>query len=472
MSKRWIDFIKERKEYFLLGAILVFGFLLRVYQLGNAPLWVDEATSTMAAKMILENGLPVLDSGWYYSSAYVLHYLMAFFLLFGQTEFFARFISVVFGLLTIVLAYFIGKEYSKSGGIISALFFAVFYLEVFFSRQARYYQLFQLAFFASLYFLYKSKENPKWLYPVIIAFFIAIDTHLEALVLAPFFILHILYYTRRQWFLSILPAIPLIRKLIPASGLSTGSVNVVSDYASKYFSYTTNMLYLLILFIPGLILGFLKKKRLTTTLVIPAIATLIGIFSLQTFAFRYVYFFVFLILLYSSVLLAIIYDKYGKLILIPLFLLIIIPSNLFFPLTYVNVIVPINYNFNDASAPYTDYKAVPVEIITQLKSNTTLISYYSSDVEFYIRKPDYVLPFSMTGIGDDQISINNSIGEVVDRYSGALILSEGPNKPYNLIADGFSVSKLKTNQREFFENLTRGCEVGYAANDLRVYSCA
>jgi hypothetical protein len=61
------------------------------------------------------------------------------------------------------LAYFIGKEYSKSGGIISALFFAVFYLEVFFSRQARYYQLFQLAFFASLYFLYKSKENPKWL---------------------------------------------------------------------------------------------------------------------------------------------------------------------------------------------------------------------------------------------------------------------------------------------------------------------
>ncbi|MBU2576558.1 MAG: glycosyltransferase family 39 protein [Nanoarchaeota archaeon] len=466
------SFLKKVKlEIILLCIILLFALFLRVYSLGSSPFWVDEAISARASVMILEKGVPILDSGWHYSSAYFLHYLMAFFMLFGQTEFFARFISVIFGLLTIVLAYFIGKEYSKSGGIISALFFTVFYLEVFFSRQARYYQLFQLAFFASLYFLYKSKENPQWLYLAIIAFFVAIDTHLEALILAPFFILHILYYNRRQWFLSILPVIPLIKKLIPASRLSTGSANVVSNYASKYFSYTTNMLYLIILFIPGLILGFFKRKRLTLTLMIPAIATLIGIFSLQTFAFRYAYFFMFLILLYSAVLFSWLYDRYGKLILIPLFLLIIIPSNLFFPYTYVNVIKPIDYNFNDISAPYTDYKAVPTDVITQLKSDITLISYYSADVEFYIRKPDYALPFTMTGIGEDQVSVNNSLGEVVDRYSGASILTGIPERPYNLVADSFSVSKLKPNQMELLANLTEECEVKYENWDLKIYGC-
>ena len=456
-----------KTEIILLAVILLFGFFLRIYALGNAPFWVDEATSAMNARMILEPSLSVFD----HVSAYVLHYGMAFFMLFGQTELLARFVSVIFGLLTIILAYFIGKEYSKSGGIISALFFSVFYLEVFFSRQARYYQLFQLAFFASLYFLYKSKENPKWLYLAIIAMFITIDTHLEGLVLAPIFILHILYFNRKQWFLSIFPAIPLIRKLIPASNLSTGSIELISNYASKYFAYTRNMAYLLILFVPGLIWAFMKKKRLTLTLILPALVTLIGIFSLQTFAFRYFYFFIFPILLYSALLFSFLYDKYGKLMLIPLLLVILIPSNLFFGQTYVNIIKPVDYNFNDYSAPYTDYKTVPMIVIDELKSNTTLLSYFSSDVYWYIRKPDFVIPFSLTGIGDDQVSMNNSEGEVIDRYSGALILKEVPNRPYNLIADEFSVSKLKPIQQGFFGNLTENCSISYSGLDLKVYFC-
>ncbi len=462
---------KIKAEWMILALILLFGFILRIYSLGNPPFWIDESISANVAQKIISTRISLLDSGWFYNSAYLFHYSMAFFMLFGQTEFFARFVSVIFGLLTILLAYFIGKEYSKSAGIITSLFFAVFYLEVFFSRQARYYQLFQLAFFASLYFLYKSKENPKWLYLAIIAFFIAIDTHMEGLILAPFFIIHILYYNKKQWFLSILPAIPLIKKLIPATKLSTGSMDVVSNYASRYFSYTTNMLYFLILFIPGLVLGFFKKKRLTLTLMIPALATLIGIFSLQTFAFRYAYFFAFPLLLYSAILFSWLYDKYGKLMLIPLILVLIIPSNLFFPQTYVNIIKPVNYNFNDYSAPFTDYKVVPVSVINELKLNTTLISYFSSNVEWYIRKPDYVLPFSMDGREDDQFSFNNSKGEVVDRYSGALILQNMPEKPYNFIADTFSVNKLKLNQKTFLYNLTENCTVSYTANDLKIYSC-
>lgn len=485
-----VNLKKIKLEYILLAIILIFGLFLRVYALGNPPLWVDEAISASVSKNILIKGVPILDSGWHYNSAYVLHYSIAFFMLFGQNEFWARFPSIIFGLLTILLAYVIGKEYSKTGGIISALFFSVFYLEVFFSRQARFYQLFQLAFFASLYFLYKSKEKPVYLIPAIALFFLALDTHLEALILAPFFILHILYYNKKQWFASILPAIPLINKLIPASKLSALQTQTTINYASNYYSFAHNMRYLLILFIPGLIWSFFKtsetsvsdsaqnsknsdKKRLTALILLPSIITLIGIFTLKTFALRYSYFFVFPLVLYSSLLLSFLYEKYGKIMLISIFLLLIFPSNLFFPSTYVNIIKPIDYNFNDYSAPYTDYKAVPANIINELKSNTILISYYSPDVEWYIRKPDYVLPFSMDGRGNDQISMNNSKEEIVDMYSGALILKQGqiPNKPYNLIADDFSVSKLKPSQRDNLNSLIKECNISYENNDVKIYEC-
>ena len=259
--KKFKFFKKLNSEYLLLAIILVFGFFLRIWKLGLPSLWIDESTSAIASMNILAKGLPLFDSGLLYGRAYLFHYLQAFFLLFGQTEFLARFVSVIFGLLTIFLAYKIGKEYSKSGGLISALFIAVFYLEVFYSRQARFYQLFQLMFFLSLYLLYKSKDNPKYLYASLIAFFITINTQIAGLVLAPFFIIHIVVYSKKwRKYLAILPGISLIQKFFPAKGLSADSASSVVNYASRYAGYTHNLLYMIILFVPGVIWGFFKKK--------------------------------------------------------------------------------------------------------------------------------------------------------------------------------------------------------------------
>lgn len=484
--KKIKELLISKKEIILLVLIFLFAFFIRVYALGVPSLWVDEAISANTAKCILEKGMPIFDSGLN-NGTYFLHYSMAFFMLFGQTEFFARFASVIFGLLTIFLAYKIGKEYSSSSGIISALFFAIFYLEVFFSRQSRYYQLLQLTFFACLYFLYKSKENPKYLPFSIISFFIALDTHLQALVLAPFIILHILYYTKKYWFLSIFPLIPLLKKFAGVVGV-TNSTNVQElttnyvqeatiNYASKYLSYTYNIVYLSVLFVIGIIVGFLKKKRLTLLILVPSIVALLGIFTLKTFAFRYAYFFVFPFLLYAGVLFGWLYDKYGKMILIPLLLIILIPSNLFYPYTYVNVIEPIDTQFLDSSAPYTDYKQIPQEIKEDMKKKT-LISYFSPDVEFYIKKPNLVVPFSMTGIGEDSISINVSTSSSennerisIDRYSGARIIEKIPLEEYYLTADKFSVSKLKLEQRELLKSLIENCTVSYSSSDLQIFHC-
>jgi len=502
ISNRSSKHKKINYSIIILIAILVFAFFLRIYALSYSPLWIDEATSGMAARMILEKGVPVFDSGALYARAYVYHYSEAFFLLFGQNDFDARIFSVIIGMLTIVLGYYIGKEYSKTGGIFVALFMSIFYLEVYFSRQGRFYQLFQLMFFLCLYLLYKSGEKSKdgkknryqtlYLILSIVAFFIALDTQLEALILAPFIILHILIYnTKFNKLLAILPAIPLIQKFMPTVSLSTGSTQATKvNYAQSYFGYAQNLHYLLIFMIPGLVWAFFKKKKLTLLIIIPSLVLLSGILFIQLFALRYVSFIAFPIVIYSSILFSFLYEKYGKLMLIAIIAIILIPSNLVYPYTYVNVINPIDHNhaYGDFTTPETNYKIVPPQILSELKNqDNTLITFYSTDVEWYIRKPDLVIPFSLDGIGNDEVSYNkitnnnlntnltrlNLTVNPVDIYSGAPIIDYTKNmkKPFYVTQDTFSHSKLTTSQLIDYNNLVEGCPIIYSANDLKIIEC-
>jgi hypothetical protein len=330
-------------------------------------------------------------------------------------------------------------------------------------------------FFLSLYLLYKSKEKPVYLIPAIICFFIAYDTHLAGLILAPFFILHILIYNKKWQKLSaLLPAIPLVKKFMPTISLSSGSSEIAANYASNYFAFARNLRYLLILAVPGAIWAYFKNKRLSLLIILPSLAMLIGIISLETFALRYAYFFVFPLVLYSSLLFSFLYEKYGNLILASIFLLLIFPSNLFFPYSYVNIIKPIGESYADYTTPEIDIKDMPENIKAILNNeNSTVITYFSSSFEWYYKKPDYVLPFSMDGRGEDQISYINKNNETVDRYSGAKILTAGIklSPPYYIIADEFSTSKLKPGQKEFLNNLTEGCDLLYKELDIKVYSC-
>ena len=228
------------------------------------------------------------------------------------------------------------------------------------------------------------------------------------------------------------------------------------------------MIYVLVLFIPGVVWGFIKKKRLTFLLVAPCVVLLIGVFTLKTFALRYAYFFVFPLVFYSSLFISFLYEKYGKIMLIAIFIILIIPSNLIFPHTYVNMIKPVDYNYNDYSAPEINFKDIPQELISEMKGEI-LISYFSSNVEWYIKKPDYVIPFSMNGIGEDQISMNCS-DFVCDRYSGARILDEDVES-YYLVADYYSLGKLKENQRQRHEELIEGCSLQYENENLKIWDC-
>jgi len=271
---------------------------------------------------------------------------------------------------------------------------------------------------------------------------------------------------------------------MPAASLANGgTASTKANYAESYFGYAGNMHYLLIFAIPGVIWAFFKKKMLTLLLIIPSIVLLIGVILLQVFALRYIYFIAFPLVIYSSLLFSFLYEKFGKLILIAIIAILIIPSNIVYPYTYVNVINPIDHNhaYGDFTTPETNYKNLPINITNELKSNNTiLVSFFSSDVEWNIKKPNYIIPFTMDGRGYDEVSYNktqiiNNINttQVVDIYSGAPIINYNspPKKPYYITQDSFSYSKLKPDQLADYNNLTKDCSALYSANDLKILKC-
>ena len=295
--------VKISKEIIILSLIILFALFLRIYALENAPFWSDEAISSNAALKILENGSPRFDSGELYTRAYAFHYVQAFFLLFGKNDFLARFPSVIFGLLTIILGYFIGKEYSKKGGIIAALFLTVFFLEVSFSRQARFYQLFQLLFFATIYFLYKSKGNKKFLVLSIITFLLAVNTQIQAVVMAPFMIYSIIKHTRYK-VASIIPAIPLIAGII---GFIKDKSLILDSISGVSFplKYVKSSFYAMIIAVPGVIMSYMKNKRLTTLILGPSILAIALLALLKVGALRYIYIIIFPVILLTPLRLAV-----------------------------------------------------------------------------------------------------------------------------------------------------------------------
>jgi len=103
----------RRLDPYLIALLLltIFGFILRIYDLGYQSFWYDEGYSVNAALCILERGLPILPSGHLYSTGILNTGLIASSMgLFGASEFSARLPSVLFGVLTIPLAFFFVKR--------------------------------------------------------------------------------------------------------------------------------------------------------------------------------------------------------------------------------------------------------------------------------------------------------------------------------------------------------------------------
>ncbi|MFH1601787.1 MAG: glycosyltransferase family 39 protein [Candidatus Shapirobacteria bacterium] len=155
--------IKELTKNIFLLVLAGVGFFLRIFGLGmNYSFWTDENHVALFAEAILARGKPVLENG-YRTGAYqgLMYWVSAASAkLWGLNEFGIRFPSVVFGVLTIIAIYLLGKElFNKKTALLAAFFLTFLKIEILMSRQARPYQALQFFFLLSAYFVFKIIDN-------------------------------------------------------------------------------------------------------------------------------------------------------------------------------------------------------------------------------------------------------------------------------------------------------------------------
>lgn len=136
--------------------ILLLAWLLRLYALDADSLWGDEIFSyqrgiepnrEVSYKMLLDGNHPPLYE------LLILHEWLKV----GRNEFFLRFPSVFFALLTISVVYLLAQAaFDRTTGLLSALLLAISPLHVYYSREARMYGLLACLLTLALYFLYRA----------------------------------------------------------------------------------------------------------------------------------------------------------------------------------------------------------------------------------------------------------------------------------------------------------------------------
>lgn len=128
-------------------SVTVLAALLRFYKLGEHSFWLDEAASVNNVRAIFE---------WDPNDAWgpfsflredrvppLYFFLLAPFYQVSQSESVLRLLSVVFGILSIPIVYFLGaKLFNKGTGILAALILAFSPFHIYYSQELRPYSLF------------------------------------------------------------------------------------------------------------------------------------------------------------------------------------------------------------------------------------------------------------------------------------------------------------------------------------------
>ncbi|MBU0547300.1 MAG: glycosyltransferase family 39 protein [Candidatus Omnitrophica bacterium] len=143
----------------LLWIATLLGAILRLYKLGSHNLWFDELATIFYTK------LPISKFG--NSFAHHLYYIVlkCWVFLFGTSELSLRFPSMIFGILSILLIYHLGRIiFNRRVGIISAFILAISPMCVWYSQEARGYSLSVLLTMLVVYFFYVILKSHKLSY--------------------------------------------------------------------------------------------------------------------------------------------------------------------------------------------------------------------------------------------------------------------------------------------------------------------
>ena len=145
----------------VLIAILVLGTILRFANLGKLDLWIDEPYHAFVAESINKTGEAVLPSGMSYYHGYFYNHLVAYSIqIFGSNEFGVRFPSALLGVISILIVYYVGKEWlGKRVGLFAAFLMSISYLNLAWARVSRFYTLYQCVYMIAVFLVYHGIER-------------------------------------------------------------------------------------------------------------------------------------------------------------------------------------------------------------------------------------------------------------------------------------------------------------------------
>lgn len=141
-----IEHGRRRFEWMLLVSILLLALILRLYQLGEQSLWWDEAQSWWFASHSISELIPIIIENDQHPPLYYI--LMSAWLKVDTSEWWMRFLSVIFSISAIPFVFAIGRMHSFTTGMIASGIIACSPIQIQYAQEARMYAM--MFFFAAL----------------------------------------------------------------------------------------------------------------------------------------------------------------------------------------------------------------------------------------------------------------------------------------------------------------------------------
>jgi hypothetical protein len=167
--------------------VLILAAWLRWRYIVNVQPFPDEFVTLLAVKMILEKGVPVLPSGLFYEHGLLFSYAGAVTsALLGFSREAVRGTSLLFGLLTVLLTWHVGRRWFSTGaGLLSASLLAVSPAAVLWGGRARMYALLQGLVLLALFLAFNGAlaDRPTWRRLALVCYLAAALTQFVAITL-------------------------------------------------------------------------------------------------------------------------------------------------------------------------------------------------------------------------------------------------------------------------------------------------
>jgi hypothetical protein len=172
----------------ILAGLLAVGLWLRWRFIQTVQLYPDEFVTLLAIRMIGEKGLPIMPSGLFYEHGLLFSYLGSLAWLIEPSYQAARYVSLLFGSLTALLTFWLGRRwFSPAVGLMATAGLIIAPIAVEWSGRARMYSLLQFLTLLTLWLAYeglaRNRVELRWL--ALVIYLGATLSHFVAVTLAP-----------------------------------------------------------------------------------------------------------------------------------------------------------------------------------------------------------------------------------------------------------------------------------------------